>query len=437
MDGGGVLSILTLFLIRRIERQYPGFLAGVDTFAGTSAGGINSLLMASNRFPEAALEKCIRLWKGYFPVAETPLWRRLASLNGLVATSSNDAFRLYLEHELGESTLGMLHRNVVIPSFYLHAGSHDRWHPIVFHNLGGTGRHGVYLDQLALDVALRTSAAPVMLPIYQGFVDGGLYANNPAMCALAEVLRHHRESGSGQPRPEVSLLSIGTGVQPRHVEVDDADWGWGQWLLNPQDPMLLIEAALDSVESAVEYQCRHLLGEERFLRLNPSIEVVVNHRHDRGSGLDASRLADLFGEVADEWDIRPTLDWLERNEWLRGPVSVVVPPVVPVRPPPARPATPATPAAPATRPRRSRRPARASEAVATPAAIPVAAPAATATAPASETRRPATRAPRPRRPSARQRAASAPAAASASETTPTGADAAAEQDAPAPPATAE
>jgi Patatin-like phospholipase len=47
LDGGGVRGILTLALLIRIVERDPTFLDQVDLIAGTSAGGILALLLAS------------------------------------------------------------------------------------------------------------------------------------------------------------------------------------------------------------------------------------------------------------------------------------------------------------------------------------------------------------------------------------------------------
>jgi hypothetical protein len=81
---------------------------------------------------------------------------------------------------------------VLVPSFQLDnmdpsfpsAGSEPkinrRWVPRFFHNLNDSDS----LDEKVVDVALRSSAAPTYFGIYQGYVDGGVFANNPALCAI-------------------------------------------------------------------------------------------------------------------------------------------------------------------------------------------------------------------------------------------------------------
>ena len=52
LDGGGVRGILTLGLLKRIVKHDPLFMDQVDLIAGTSAGGILSLLLAAGYTPQ-------------------------------------------------------------------------------------------------------------------------------------------------------------------------------------------------------------------------------------------------------------------------------------------------------------------------------------------------------------------------------------------------
>ncbi|MYK17544.1 hypothetical protein F4055_05150 [Candidatus Poribacteria bacterium] len=89
-------------------------------------------------------------------------------------------------------------------------------------------------DFLMADVALATSAAPtyfrphkiksVMLEegkISEGkFVDGGLYANHPAMCAFVEARTQY-------PGTQVLLVSLGTGERDSFQDLNKKKGGLG------------------------------------------------------------------------------------------------------------------------------------------------------------------------------------------------------------------
>src|SRR3989442_1333308 len=113
--------------------------------------------------------------------------------------------------------------------------------------------------ELVVDVALRTSAAPTYFPTYQGYIDGAVVANNPAMATLAQAL----DAGTGkQALQDVRLFSLGTGVNPAYVAGRELDWGYAQWA-KP-----LIALMVDGMMGVADYQCARLL-QQRSFRLAP------------------------------------------------------------------------------------------------------------------------------------------------------------------------
>ena len=52
LDGGGARGVVTTVILERILKEYPLFLNDIDMIAGTSAGGILALLLASGYSPK-------------------------------------------------------------------------------------------------------------------------------------------------------------------------------------------------------------------------------------------------------------------------------------------------------------------------------------------------------------------------------------------------
>jgi patatin-like phospholipase/acyl hydrolase len=63
-----------------------------------------------------------------------------------------------------------------------------------------------------VDAVLRTTAAPTYFPIYQGYIDGGVVANNPSLVAYSTLLA----SEIVQPQ-DVVVLSMSTGSNPKGI----------------------------------------------------------------------------------------------------------------------------------------------------------------------------------------------------------------------------
>jgi predicted acylesterase/phospholipase RssA len=289
MDGGNGHN--TAALLGKIPRLLPTpqekttFLNGVDLFAGTSDGGINALFFAKHADPTLALQEINAFWED---VLQTMLpkksWRPgrgLGILSGVASILSSKPMEDYfIEYFGSDTTLGDLKHEVFIVSFQLDNERPDRlrsWKPRFFTN---SGEHAPDRLERVVDVALRTSALPIEMPIYQsesetgsGYVDGGVVANQPAMCVLAHALRKGAQLG------DIQILSVGTGRNmlggPSYLDPKFHDgraaWGYRQWLFDTKRPLVLLDIFLQAGMEAVTIQCRELLRES-FFRLEPTLQ---------------------------------------------------------------------------------------------------------------------------------------------------------------------
>lgn len=137
------------------------------------------------------------------------------------------------------------------------------------------------LDWPLWEVCRATSAAPTYFSaatIDGGYVmvDGGVFANNPAMSALASAWNLW-------PGEEVRVLSLGTGskVDP----INAGNWGGSQWLSS------IFSVFMDGAADAVSYQCTAALGSD-FLRCEIALEGV-NDAFDDASTENITALQDL------------------------------------------------------------------------------------------------------------------------------------------------
>ncbi len=298
LDGGGVRGVFTTTLLARLEAAAP-FLAKVDLFAGTSTGGIIALGLAAGLVPDDLTRLYLENMARIFPESHLDGLAFLAKL--VAAPYGNAVLRRALTETFegrGLRTLGDLSRRVLVPTFDLDSSTGPasrpgprRWKPKFFHNFPGPGSDA---GEGIVDVALRTSAAPTYFPSYQGFVDGGVIANNPSMVALAQALH---PGGGGQKLEEVCMLSVGTGVRLRHIAGETHDWGYAQWAIPLSQ--LIVEGPMDTAR----YECVQLLG-ERFCRL----DAVLEREIDMDDAAAAPDLVAMAGRVP----IERTVAWLRR-----------------------------------------------------------------------------------------------------------------------------
>jgi len=218
------------------------------------------------------------------------------------AAYDNRNLRRELKKVFGGTRLGELHHHVLIPSFDLDNEAGDEaarsWKPKLFHNFAGRGSDR---EELAWKVALYTSAAPTYFPSVDGYVDGGVYASNPSMCALAQSLDRRYMA----PPPSIGdlrLLSLGTGQAVHHIRKKTLDWGYTQWA------RLLMPLMYDGVTGIADYQCRQILG-PAYHRLTPTLPAGKTFPLD---GVD--RLPELVA-IAAAIDLGPVTTWLESQGW--------------------------------------------------------------------------------------------------------------------------
>jgi patatin-like phospholipase/acyl hydrolase len=299
-DGGGIRGLVTTILLERLEAEAPGWLGQADLLAGSSTGGLIALGLARGLSPSDL--RAVYEQKGgrIFDDSWLDDLRDLGQIVG--ADYDNTNLAREIRRILGTVCLKDLQKRVLVPAFDLdneHPDPQRRsWKPKFFHNFPGIDSDG---DVPAFKVALYTSAAPTYFPTVDGYIDGGVIANNPSMAALAQT--QDRRMFSRPPRlEEVVLLSLSTGGALFRVEGRRLDWGLAQWA-RP-----LVSIMLEGSMGIVDYQCRQLLNDNYF-RLHPINPINQGIQLD-----DVSKVPDLVA-FASTVDLDETVAWLNRR-WL-------------------------------------------------------------------------------------------------------------------------
>ena len=284
-------GVFTAAFIAGIEEVLGAPIAGhLDLIAGTSTGGLIALGLASGRSGQQMLD----LYREHGGDIFAGGWpgRQL-----VMPKYSRKGFDRLLRAEFGE----LLMRDLKIPtcvSAYEAVSGQTR----VFKT-----QHSDDLywggDQLVWKVAAATSAAPsyfapVQFKEEDAHVDGGVWANNPAIIAITEAVRWFSHD-----LQDLRLLSVGT-VSPRpKVRSFSATrrMGWPRWA-RPGLALLQGGPALGS-----HFQAMHLLGEDNYLRIGDRAEDAAPIKLDAVEA--AQPLAALGHRLAlDNWrDVRTLL----------------------------------------------------------------------------------------------------------------------------------
>lgn len=285
IDGGGIRGLIPALVLADLERRTGRAAAECfDLIAGTSTGGILALGLACpgpGGRPRYSARNLADLYlREGGRIFEESLWRRLTNPMGLRAAKyPSEGLEAVLAQYFGDSRLKDALVEVLVTAYDLE--KRDAF----FYRRRRAREEGRY--DVPMRVAARaTSAAPTYfepaLVAWPGerdvLVDGGVFANNPAMCAYAEAQERLGEAGCGSD--DLLLVSLGTGCHTRPYHYEDAKgWGVAGW----SRPVL--DVIFDGVADTVDYQLRQVLppgsgARPTYLRFQAGLEAGLSEMDD-------------------------------------------------------------------------------------------------------------------------------------------------------------
>lgn len=279
IDGGGIRGIIPAVWLSKIEKTLGGPLCKhFDLIAGTSTGSAIAAVAASGRAVEESLPLYREQGPKIFPVGSMgsrPFgWRRFLSLDGPVYSAEplRDALKQILGagHKLREAETSLL-----IPTYDVFSRQ-----PVVLKSHSGDFR-----DVPTWEACAASCSAPTYFPAHilkcngleHPLVDGGVFANNPVMLAVAEALR--LDPGDGirdfHKHRRFKVLSLGTGNLIRRIATTDAEfWSPAQWVR----PML--DVIMDGSAESSHYSVQRLLRNENYVRWQTTLNGVSDDLDD-------------------------------------------------------------------------------------------------------------------------------------------------------------
>jgi uncharacterized protein len=279
IDGGGIRGLIPALLLTEFERRSGRRVFELfDMIAGTSTGGIIACAVcAPDPLPASEL---VKLYEDQGPdIFSRSLFQRIRTADGLLDEKYDDAaLDGALERFLAQKLLSQTRPDLIVPSYDTALPG-----PYFFKTTDAKASPD---DDFQLSVVARaTSAAPTYFePVEAGakaLVDGGVFAANPAMCALAEALN------TVEPR-DVVLVSLGTGERTHRRSFDEIkDWGLVAWA-RP-----ILDVVFDGASDAVNYQLKRVLPADRYWRFQTELTLASDHLDDATEG----NLAKLRGHA--------------------------------------------------------------------------------------------------------------------------------------------
>jgi patatin-like phospholipase/acyl hydrolase len=283
IDGGGIRGIIPGQVLVALERKLQEKSGNPDArlaeyfdfFAGTSTGGILTCicLCPSEEDPNKArfsAQEAVDLYMNHGDeIFNVSHWQRFSSGNGYLDEKYPAvALEKYLSKYFGEIRLSELLKPCLIPAYDIDKRSarffaqHDR-------EIEGEGS-----DFLVRDVCRATSAAPTYFEtalikscsgVTYPLVDGGVFANNPALCAYSEV----RNAKDNPTANEMFIVSIGTGSEHESYDYEKAkDWGAIGWI-KP-----VIDVMMAGASETTDYHLSRMFSargkRDNYIRLQPA-----------------------------------------------------------------------------------------------------------------------------------------------------------------------
>lgn len=298
IDGGGIRGVIPAMILADIEKRTQKPIAELfHLIAGTSTGGILALGLTkpdAQGKPEYAAEKLIALYQTEGKrIFSSPLKHTIRAVWSLWDEKypSEGIERVSYEY-FGEARLKDALTDVLIASYEI-----ERRSPYFFKSRDAKTKEGH--DFSMRHVARATSAGPTYFePLkietknstdYYALIDGGVFANNPAMCAFVEAKSNYPHED------DFLVVSLGTGELTRPLPYEKAkDWGLAAWA----KPLLSV--IFDGVSGTVDYQLKRLLppgkdGIRRYYRFQARLDKPNDDLDDVSPG--NIRALRLLGEA--------------------------------------------------------------------------------------------------------------------------------------------
>lgn len=277
LDGGGIRGLVTCRWLAAVDRALaaagrPPIPASFELLAGSSTGGMIACGLALGRSPDdmAAIYRERR--HVIFPGMPARLWSRTARLlsHGPSAPRYDGrGLENVLQEVFGDTRFG----EVSVPTLVTAYDTVGR-KPVVFKSFKPS-----HADLLVRDICRATSAAPTYFPAHplvvegslRALIDGGVVANNPTACAVAEALRKDRVADCSR---DLTVLSVGSGERVRPIDVASArEWGALEWVTP------IIDVLFDGNADAVDYIVQQLVGDGYF-RLQTPLTIGLDDLDD-------------------------------------------------------------------------------------------------------------------------------------------------------------
>lgn len=290
LDGGGIRGIVPATILDYLEKKINQIKGTktikigsyMDLIGGTSTGSIVGSLMLlpceeNSSVPKYTMEKISEMYIEMGPgVFKSHFWHNVKTLWGLFGPkfpASN--IEPELLQMLGHNKL----KDLVKPCLF-NAYDIDKRRANVYTNHDAGQK---YSDYYVKDIIRGSTSIPAYFPpahfnvgIEENtLVDGGVFANNPAMVSYIEAIKEiGKKKGKGRRKSphNILVISLGTGMSKRtsFSYGKSKKWGMVRWVFPILD--VLLSGSSDVVDYEMEKLFEAYGAPENYVRINPPLK---------------------------------------------------------------------------------------------------------------------------------------------------------------------
>ena len=313
IDGGGIRGIIPGMLLTALERRLKqvsnnpdaAIVDYFDFFAGTSTGGILIALLLcpdpqNPSRPRFTAKEALDIYITHgSDIFKAGFFRRLISKFGLLSERYPvETLEQVLQSYFGETKLSELLKPCLITAYNIEL---RKTH---FFRQQAAVIRGDTRDFYVRDVCRATSAAPTYFSVAEVYsmggtryplLDGGVFAPNPSMSALAEVTRAFNETKVN----DISILSLGTGRSRKAYDYEHFKKSRAV-TIGPALVDIMMSGASESSDYFLQQLYKSAGKEKYYIRIEPGSLRSINEELDAASHSNIEKLVALGDRMVSE-----------------------------------------------------------------------------------------------------------------------------------------
>jgi len=287
IDGGGIRGIIPGQILvaleeklKKLDNNPDGKIADYfDLIAGTSTGGILTCIYLcpskdNPKHPRFSASEAVDLYlERGDDIFDISFWQKIRSVGGITDEKYDES---ELEEALHDYLDDLMLKDLIKPSLITSYDIKNRKGHFFKSHRAKTDKSYNFLVR---DAARATSAAPTYFEVARAkseanitypLIDGGVFVNNPALCAYAEARTLKFDNINKPKAAEMVILSLGTGnVDKPYYYKNAKDWGAIEWIVP------VIDIMMSGVAETVDYQLKQIYDAvekpNQYIRISPEL----------------------------------------------------------------------------------------------------------------------------------------------------------------------